>query len=125
MAGSSTPDGVRLEIRENALVMGNPVKDLNLLPLVLLKGLYADANGNLASAAPFPLVVTSAEATTAAIADIRGASTLSATGPMTNTIVAAAAMTTFTSAGFARVAVTDAAGNVTAGNYYIQFGTLT
>lgn len=103
---------------------GNPVKDSTKLPLTTSKGLYADSNSALATAAPFPLIVSSSEATTTAVADIRGASTLSASGPMTNTIVAGSAATTFTAAGYVRVAVTDSAGNVTAGNYYLQFGTL-
>jgi hypothetical protein len=122
----STPSGdsVRAEIIENALVTGNPVKDSSKIPLTSSKPLYADSSSNLATDAPFPLIVTSSQATTTALLTVTGASTLSATGPLTNTIVAAAAVTTFTAAGYARVLITDSAGNVTTSNYYVQFGTL-
>lgn len=122
----STPSGdaVRDEIRENALVAGNPVKDSSKITVTTSRGLYADSSGNLASVAPFPLAVSSSEGTTTAVLSLTGASTLSASGPLTNTLVISSAVTTATIAGYARVTVTDSAGNVSTSNYYVPFYTI-
>lgn len=139
---SITPDGARAEIRENALVAGNPVKTSAKVAQADAL-LYADSNGQLAESSvtastplyvdsskvpqsgdiPFAFPVTAAS-TTAALIKLTGTSTLSATGPLTNTIVAGAAVSTFTASGYARVQLVDNGGNVTNSNYYIQFGTL-
>lgn len=125
MAGSATPDGVRLEIRENSNMAGNPVKLSTGLPAVASSHYFVDANSQVGTGPfPFPVQVSGLPSTISATLDLTGASTASATGPMTNTIVAAAQTTTFTSAGFIRVAITDSAGNLTSGFYYINVGTL-
>ena len=121
---SPTPDAVRAEIKENSLVVGNPVKESTKLPVTTVRGIYADSNAQMATVAPFPMAVSSAEATTTAVMSLAGASTLSASGPLTNTLVAGSAVTTATIAGYARVSVTDAAGNVSTSNYYVPFYTL-
>jgi hypothetical protein len=76
---------------------------------------------------PFSLVTISGVPTTSsATIDITGASTLtSASYSMQQTLVAASGATTFTVKGWVRVAVTDSAGNLADGNYYIQLGELT
>lgn len=122
----STPSGdsVRAEIIENALKVGNPVKDSIGIPILTANALSVDSNGSMAATSPLPVTVSSSQATTTALMSFTGASTLSATGPLTNTIVATAAVTTFTVTGYARVALTDNAGNVTSSNYYVAFGTV-
>lgn len=121
---SISADSARDEIRENALVVGNPVKNSSKVALSTPNILYSTSAGVLSTSAPIPVTVSSSEATTTALLSITGSSTLSATGPLTNTLVAAAAVTTFTATGYARVAIVDDAGNITAGNHYVEFGTL-
>jgi hypothetical protein len=122
----STPSGdsLRQEIVENALVVGNPVKDASKIALINANSVYVDANGVMAAVPPMPITVTSAQATTTALMNLSGASTLSATGPLTNTLVVGSAVTTATIAGYARVTITDSAGNVTTSQYYVPFYTL-
>ena len=145
MPSSISPDGARSEIIENSLVAGNPVKNSSKLKALRSYLVYSDSNSEFASSAitaskpvytdsssvpqtgefPFavPADVTSV-GTTAAVLKFTGNSTLSGTNDMGTTLVAGAAVTTFTKTGFIRVQITDSNGNVTDGFHYIQLGSL-
>jgi len=123
---SITPDAVRAEIVENALVAGNPVKTSAKIKAVASMPMYVDSSSNFASGAlPFsmPINVTSVS-TTATFLTLTGNSSLSGSADMTLTLVAGSAVTTVTKAAFIRVTLSDSAGNITAGDYYIQLNTL-
>lgn len=70
------------------------------------------------------LVITGVANTGTSIGSITGATTLTANDIMHQTLVAGSGVTTLTYAGFARVSIVDQAGNITNGDYYIPFGTL-
>ena len=118
----STPSGdsVRDEIRENALVMGNPVKESTKLAVGVANVLSVNASGVLDDTVPVPV-------TAVAITD----SLLSLSGTpngniMTQTLVAAASATTATQGGWFRINVVS--GNdalLSTGAYYVPFYTLT
>lgn len=120
---SITPDAVRAEIAENAIVVGNPAKTAAKLMALASLPMYSDSNSRLAVGA-FPFAVPIAPA---AITD--GVLNLSSTpngNIMTQTLVAAASATTFTSAGFFRLTVVSANEAIlSSGAYYVQLGTLT
>lgn len=88
---------------------------------------YIDANSLLQSGnIPFTIPMFAGVTDTSfSVMSIAGQSTGTANDLMHQTLVAAANVTTFTSGGFARVTITDNAGNITNGQYYVQFGTLT
>lgn len=123
---SITADAVREEIRENAVVVGNPVKTAAKIAALASLPIYADSSSNLGVGAyPFSVPVdVSSQATTSTFLNLTGKSTLSGTADMTLTLVAGAAYTTFTKSGAIRVTITDSAGNVVNGDHYIQIGTL-
>lgn len=81
----------------------------------------------LDSSTPFSKIqVANTTSTTAALMTLVGKSTLSAqSASMQQTLVQAAGATTFTTTGYVRVTVTDASGNITAGDHYIRIGSLT
>jgi hypothetical protein len=120
---SITPDAVREEIRENALVEGNPVKLSTKLAAIASLPMYVDSNSQFKTGA-FPFAVPIAPAnSTDAVLDLTG--TVNG-NIMTQTLVAAASATTFTSGGYARITLTSANGAIlSTGAYYVQFGTLT
>lgn len=120
---SISPDAVRAEIVENSIVVGNPVKTAAKLRGLASLPIYADTNGNLAVAAyPFAVPIAPTNVTD-------GVLDLSSTpngNIMTQTLVAAASATTFTSAGFFRLTVVSANDAImSSGAYYVQLGTLT
>jgi hypothetical protein len=120
MVGSISPDGARDEIRENALVAGNPVKTSSKFPVTAVTQLTGSAEGVLQQTAHLPIVQPTI---TAEIFDITGTPNGNI---MTQTLVAAASATTFTTSGWFRIDVvsgTDAL--LSTGSYYIPFGTLT
>lgn len=142
---SITPDGAREEIAENALVVGNPVKNSSKVQNVTSSLVFADSNSKLARTAvtaskpvyidsssvpqtgalPFAMPVdVSGQGTTSAVASFVGTSTLSGTADMTLTFVAGSAFTTFTKTGAIRVQIVDASGNLVDGAHYIQLGSL-
>lgn len=123
MAGSISGDGARAEIVENALVVGNPVKNALKIQALASLPMYADSSGQLAvGAIPFALPLAPSAATGAAV-DVTG--TVNG-NIMTQTLVAAASATTFTSAGFIRVTIVSSQdGLLSTGAYYLQIGTLT
>lgn len=122
MAGSISPDGARDEIRENALVAGNPVKTSTKLPATASKPLYVDSSANMASGA-FPFAIPmEAQATTDSALSVSGTPNGNI---MTQTLVAAASATTVTSAGFVRMTVVSANEAImSSGAYYIQVNTI-
>lgn len=119
----STPstDGLKLEIDQGRMRVGNQVQLATGLPAVASQPLMTDASGNLAAATP---LLMSALTTAVSFLDVTGQSTTSADEMMHNTLVAGASVTTWTKTGFIQINVTDAGGNITAGKHYIQFGTL-
>lgn len=142
---SPSTDAVRAEIKENALVVTNPVKTAAKLKALASYLLYSDSNSEIAASAivaskpvyadsssvpqtgEFPFAVpvdVSDQATTSAALKITGVSTLSATGPLNNTLVSGGAVTTFTATGYIRVQIVDEGGNVTDGFHYVQVGSL-
>lgn len=119
---SISGDAARAEIRENALVTGNPVKDSNKFPITTgANAMYMDSNSALATGPALPLTVTSAMATTTSLLSLSAATQ---TGSLTNTFVASAQVTTATIAGYIRITVTDTAGNLTTGGYYMPIYTI-
>jgi hypothetical protein len=118
----STPSGdaVREEIRENALVMGNPVKESTKLPVTVANVLSVNASGVLEDIVPVPV---NASAITDSLIALGGTPNGNI---MTQTLVAAASATTFTGAGWMRISIVS--GNdalLSTGAYYVPFGTLT
>lgn len=87
---------------------------------------YLDSNTQLASGGfPFAVqLVSGVTDTSAAVMAVTGSSTLTANDIMHQTLVAGAGVTTWTKTGFIKVNITDSAGNITNGDHYIQFGTL-
>ena len=140
MAGSITADGARGEIAENAIAVGNPVKASTKLHNQSSSLLYSDSSSNLATKAvtaskpvyidsssvpqtgtiPFALPINQAT-TTSPMFDLTGNG---GAGILTQTLVAAGEVTTFTVTGYVRVLITDDGNQVTDGSYYIAFGTI-
>ncbi len=113
----STQDNNSLEALINAL---------RIWPTVSTP-VYVDSTGRLVQGnIPFSLpLAAGATDTNFAVMNIIGSSTLTANDIMHQTLVAGAGVTTWTKTGFIKVNVTDNAGNITSGDHYIQFGTLT
>ncbi len=70
------------------------------------------------------LIITGVANTGTSFGSFTGASTLSADEIMHQTLVDGAGVTTFTKTGFLRVSIVDQGGNITDGDHYIQFGSL-
>lgn len=88
--------------------------------------LYSDSTSTLAVGG-FPFAVpfiAGATNTSAAAFNIEGSSTGSADQIFNQTLVSGANVTTATKQVFVRVNVTDDAGNITNGNYYLQLSSL-
>ena len=123
---SSTPDSLKTEIEQGRLATGNYIVTATGAVTTASSNLYVDSSGKLESGSlPFvlPLYAGSASTSYAALA-VSGYATLSADEVMHNTLVAGAGVTTWTKTGFLQIDVYDAAGNITNGKHYIQFGTL-
>lgn len=120
-------DDLENQITATGLTVGNTVRQGSAnLPVTPSLPLFADSNSNL-NAAGFPFSVpflAGVTSTSNSFASIEGSSTGTANDLMHQTLVLGANVTTFTSQGFARVTITDDAGNITNGQYYVQFGTL-
>lgn len=114
-------DGLKAEIDQGRMRVGNQVQLASGLPATGSQPLSTDSSGNLQATLPLAMA---AQATTQAVFDVQGYATLSADEIMHGTLVAGAGVTTFTKTGFLQINVTDAAGNITSGKHYIQFGTL-
>lgn len=127
--GTQSTDSLLQLIQQMGLKEGNQILDVNGNTMAAGNSsvpLYADASGNFqAGAYPFAIpFVAAANQTTIAALSIEGQSTGTANDLMHQTLVQGSNVTTFTSQGFIRVAITDDAGNITNGFYYIQVGTL-
>lgn len=121
MTGSPTPDSARSEIQENALKAGNPVKTSSGGVATASKPLYVDSSSKMASGdLPFALPINQ-PTTTSPMMELTG---IAASAILTRTLVAGAAVTTFTVSGYVRVLITDDGNQITDGNYYIAFGTI-
>ena len=116
----STPSGdaLRDEIRENALVAGNPVKNSSKISVGAVSQLTADSSGNLQATSFLPIVQPTSSLE---VIDLTG---VSATGILVNTLVGAATVTTATIAGYARIDVTASGTGLTSGSYYLPFYTI-
>lgn len=122
---STTADSVQEMVEGGKLKIGNEVKESTQLPTSASKPLYVDSSSKLAGGAfPFPVEVSNLSTTGTVFAKFSGSSTLSENSLYTQ-IVAASGATTFTTTGYLRVTITDAAGNVTDGDHYIRIGSLT
>lgn len=121
-----SPDAVRAEIIENALVAGNPVKTTAKIAALASFPMYVNSSSQLASGAfPFAIPVdVSGQATTSAAMKVTGVSTLSGSNDLGSTLVTGSAVTTFTATGYVRVQIVDAGGNVVDGFHYVQVGSL-
>jgi len=123
----STQDNNSLEtlINQKGLKVGNEVLGTDGLPTTASKPVYTDSSKKLAVGGfPFPVpMIAGASNTSASVLTIQGSATGSADELMHLTLVKGSNATS-TIAGFARVSVTDDAGVITTGDYYVPFYTL-
>jgi hypothetical protein len=140
---SPTPDSVRTELEADKMKIGNFVKASTGAYTDASQVLYVDSNKKLAGTAvtaskpvyidsssipqtgafPFACVITGASNSGMSVLDVTGYSTLSSDQIEHVTLVAGAAAS-LTTTGFLRISIADSAGNITAGQYYIPYGTL-
>lgn len=119
---TESSDSLKVELDQGRMRVGNQIQLQSGLPATTSAPLYSDSSGNLAASVPLTMT---APSTTAAFLDITGTTSLSSGGgTMTQTLVTAAGATTITSAGFVRVNITDAGGNLTNGGFYLQVYTI-
>lgn len=125
---TSSLDALKAELDAGKMQEGNAVVDANGVYQTgndLSAPMYVDANSTMqVGGFPFALqLLAGLTDTSFSTLNIQGQSTTTANDMMHLTLVAGS-NGTFATAGWARVAVTDLAGNITTGNYYIPFGTL-
>lgn len=120
-----TADGLKAEIDAGKMAIGNKVVTVSGAISTISSNVFIDANGGLDSGAlPFTIPLFAGLTDTSfSVMSIRGQATLTAADAMHQTLVSGAA-TSLTTVGFLRVTITDDAGNLTNGAYYIPFGTL-
>lgn len=118
-------DAVNGAIEARGLREGNPVKTANAGTSTASQPLYVDSSSKLAVGGfPFALqFLAGATDTSFSVAAFTGSSTGTAADAMHQTLVSGT-LTSFTAVGFLRVTVTDNAGNINNGSYYVPFGTL-
>ncbi len=123
---SGANDSIEGLIGSGNLTVGNVIKAANLSPTTASVPLFSDANSKLNAAGfPFALQLLAGVTNTInSVVAIEGSSTGTANDLMHLTLVQGLNVTTFTSQAFFRVTLTDDAGNITNGQYYIQLGTL-
>lgn len=126
----STQDNNSIEaILRNEVLgsIGNSAKSSGGVAATISTPLFVDSSGKVAQGAiPYSMPLSAgATNTNFSVMTIVGSSTLSADDIMHQTLVAGAGVTTWTKTGFIKVNITDNAGNITSGDHYIQFGTLT
>lgn len=124
----STQDGNSLEalVNSKGLKVGNQVLASTGLPATASTPLFVDANNQL-NAAGFPFAVpmiAGATSTSAKVFTVEGSSTGSVNELYHQTLVQGSVASTLSVQGLMRITVTDDAGNITNGDYYVPFGTL-
>lgn len=127
--GTQGNDSLQQLIQQMGLKEGNQVLDSNgnaAAAANLSVPLYADAAGNLqAGGLPFALqLLAGVQNTSNSALAVEGSSTGSANELMHQTLVSASNVTTVTNQAFIRITLTDDAGNITNGAYYIPVATL-
>ncbi len=116
-------EAVQAQINARGLKEGNTIVDGNNVVVTASTPVYVDSNSQFqAGSIPFA-VAFNAATTSTSVLDISGSATGSANDLMHLTLVSGANATAVI-AGYYRIAVTDAAGVVTSGNYYAPFYTL-
>lgn len=122
---SPTSDGLKQEIDAGKMAIGNKIVTASGAVSTVSSNLFIDANGCLDSGnVPFALPLFAGLTDTSfSVLSVRGQATLTAADAMHQTLVSGASGS-LTTVGFLRVTITDDAGNLTNGAYYIPFGTL-
>lgn len=128
MPTTSSLEALKNELDAGKMQEGNMVVDANGAAQTgndLSAPIYVDSSSAMqVGGFPFALqLLAGLTDTSFSTLNIQGQSTTTANDMMHLTLVAGA-NGTFTTQGWMRVAVTDNAGNITTGNYYIPFGTL-
>jgi hypothetical protein len=125
MPTSLSDDGVAQTIEARGLREGNPMKTANAGTSTASSPLYIDSQSKIAVGG-FPFAVSflaGVTDTSFSAQSFTGSSTGTAADAMHQTLVSGA-LASFTASGFVRVTVTDNAGNITNGSYYVPFGIL-
>lgn len=119
-------DGLYSLIKNFCLRMGSQVNAASGAAVSASAPVYIDSNSQLATGAiPFAIPMASGVTSTSAVLfTVRGSSTQSANELYHQTLVYGTVASTLTVSGLMRVTVTDDAGNITTGDYYVPFGTL-
>lgn len=122
---SETADGVKQQLDQQSMTVGNIVRGSDKLPNTVSVPMYVDSGSKLAAGGfPFAVpMIAGATDTSASASSIRGSSTGSANELMHQTLVIGANATAVI-AGYKRITVTDDAGNIANGAYYEPFYTL-
>lgn len=118
-------EAVQASIEARGVRVGNTVKTAAGGVAVASTPFYVDTNSQVATGnIPFPIpLFAGATDTSFSALSVSGSATLSANEIMHQTLVQGSAGS-LTTTGFIRVTITDNAGNLTNGAYYIPFGTL-
>lgn len=121
-----TTDGLKQEIDAGKMKVGNTIVDANGFVVSAPSSIpFLDSSSKLSTGnIPFAMPLVAGISNTAnSVAAVEGSTTLAANVEMTTTIVKGLTAS-FTTAAFLRVTITDDAGNLANGAYYIPIGTL-
>lgn len=121
-------DGLKAELDAGKMQEGNAVVDANNALQTggdLNAPMFVDGNSTMqVGGFPFAIqLLAGVTSTSNSIATIEGSSTGTAAAALTQTLVQGTSAS-LTTTGFLRITITDDAGNLTNGQYYIPFGTL-
>lgn len=121
-------EAIQKQIESRGLRIGNVIKVADAgseAATTVSAQVYSDSAGKLASGGlPFTaLFLAGVTSTSASVVSVEGSTTGAAATSMIQTLVQGLTGS-LTVAGFLRITVTDDAGNLTNGQYYIPFGTL-
>lgn len=115
----NTPDGLKFEIDQGRMRVGNEVQLANGLPAgTNVKQMTMDASSDLQVTDHLPIVQPTL---TEKALDITG---IGATGVLVNTLVGGATVTTATIGGYIRVNITNSGSGFTSGSYYLPVYTI-
>lgn len=125
MPTGETYDSLYSLIKNACLRLGNPANAASGAAATASVPVYVDSSSNLqAGNIPFAIPLMAGVTSTAfSVMSVEGSTTGAANVSMTQTLVQGASAS-LTTTGFLRVTITDDAGNLTNGAYYIPFGTL-